>query len=620
MVESTPSSSSTSSNSSKIFLRHRALGYVSNHLPVVARFIRRRKETLFVTCVGKAFHVYGCNHFKLLSVSPQHEDDITCLSSDFFHIYTSANNIIYAWRRGIDIVGTYKGHTSPVHLILPFGPHLISVDEESNVKVWDIKAEETYLELSFDNDTFKITAICHPSTYKNKILLGSSQGGMELWNLKSSKKIYSFEGWNSCVNVLEPSPVVDIIGVGLSNKKIILHNILTDESLMEFIQTWGPVTALSFRTDGPPMMVSGSNTGHLTVWNLEDRQVENQIKKAHRKVVTGAHFLYNEPLLVTSSPDNTLKLWIFDKADGNGRLLRIREGHSAPPNYIQFYGNSSDNILSAAGDSTLRIFNTKSETSNKNLGIASANRNNLKRKNRLEKMNEKFILPPVSQFSFGLAREKDWNNIAAIHTGKNKVSLWSFYKSKMDDMFLVPERCKQAKQSKPTCVYITHCGNFVLIGYSSGHVDRFNIQSGAHRGSYGHDNQPGHVGGVRGVVSDNLNQIVISGGNDQTVKVWHFKQTGKPPLRSIKLDNGISFFRTHQESSMLAVCLDDFTVNIIDIDTCTIIRKLSGHMGQLTDADFSPDSRWLITASMDCTIRVWDIPSSQLIDCFQVII
>ncbi len=32
---------------------------------------------------------------------------------------------------------------------------------------------------------------------------------------------------------------------------------------------------------------------------------------------------------------------------------------------------------------------------------------------------------------------------------------------------------------------VTGCGNFVLIGYSSGHVDKFNIQSGIHRGSYG---------------------------------------------------------------------------------------------------------------------------------------
>ncbi|XP_010017849.1 PREDICTED: WD repeat-containing protein 36-like, partial [Nestor notabilis] len=33
---------------------------------------------------------------------------------------------------------------------------------------------------------------------------------------------------------------------------------------------------------------------------------------------------------------------------------------------------------------------------------------------------------------------------------------------------------------------------------------------------------------------------------------------------------------------------------------------------------FSPDGRWLITSSMDCSIKTWDLPSGCLIDCFLV--
>ena len=33
--------------------------------------------------------------------------------------------------------------------------------------------------------------------------------------------------------------------------------------------------------------------------------------------------LPSEPLLITSSMDNTLKMWIFDMADGGARLLRL---------------------------------------------------------------------------------------------------------------------------------------------------------------------------------------------------------------------------------------------------------------------------------------------------------
>lgn len=120
---------------SKIFSKNRALGYVSNHIPLVTRYIQRRKENLIVTCVGRSFHTYGCSHFTLLSVSGTHPGDITCLSADTFHIYTASENNVYAWRRGTELKHTYKGHDSPVHLLLPFGAHLISVDEDSTVKV-----------------------------------------------------------------------------------------------------------------------------------------------------------------------------------------------------------------------------------------------------------------------------------------------------------------------------------------------------------------------------------------------------------------------------------------------------------------------------------------------------
>ncbi len=38
--------------------------------------------------------------------------------------------------------------------------------------------------------------------------------------------------------------------------------------------------------------------------------------------------------------------------------------------------------------------------------------------------------------------------------------------------------------SKATVVCLSVCGNFVLVRYDSGHVHRFNVQSGIHRGTY----------------------------------------------------------------------------------------------------------------------------------------
>lgn len=603
---------------SKIFLPNRALGYVSNHIPLVTRYIHRRKDNIIATCVGRSFHSYSCARLALLAVSALHESEITCMAGDTYHVYTASGNSVYAWRRGTELKHTYSGHCSPVHLLLPFGAHLLSVDEDSLLKIWDIKTEETYGELTFNNNTFRITAICHPATYVNKILLGSEQGQMQLWNIKSSRLIYTFAGWSSQVTVLEQPPAVDVMGIGLANGRIILHNLKYDQTVMKFTQDWGLVTALSFRTDGNPVMASGSLNGHVVFWNLEEKRVASQQLSVHTGAVNGLKCLPNEPLLVTSSADNSLKLWIFDMPDGGVRLLRIREGHSAPPTYIRFHGDNGKSILTAGGDSSLREFNTVTEAANHSFGKAYYDKKLAKK--RGERRSKHLKMPPVVQFTSETTCE-EWDNIACIHLGIPVVTTWSFNKRKMGELKLIPNKLngeprKMAGKFTATSICLTHCGNFVVIGYSTGNVERFNIQSGIWRGSYGIP--AAHKGPVRGVAIDPLNQIVTTGGSDALIRFWDFKNSEKPPLTILDIKEAVAFFQTHRESSLLCIALEDFSLSIVDMETRTVVRHFSGHTGQLTDATFSPDSRWLITAGMDCTLRTWDIPAAQLVDLFQV--
>ncbi|KAJ8674862.1 hypothetical protein QAD02_010648 [Eretmocerus hayati] len=601
---------------SRIFQQNRALGYVSNHIPVVTRYIQRRKENLIVTCTGRSFHTYGCSHFTLLSVSPAHPEDISCLAADTFHVYTASGNKIYAWRRGNELKHTYAAHECQVHILMPFGPHLISVDDDSNLKIWDIKTEEVVAESSFKNSVFKVTSLMHPSTYINKILLGSEQGKMQLWNIKVMKMIYSFEGWDCMINVIEQAPAVDVVAVGLADGRIILHNLKMDKTVFQVVQDWGLVTSISFRTDGHTIMATGTLQGHIVLWNLEQRKIESQILSAHFGAVSGLKCLPNEPLIVTSSPDNTMKLWIFDLADGAGRLLRIREGHADPPAIIRFYGDDGHNILSAGGDSSLRIFNTQTEIFNKSLGRASYNRKSSKKKGRT--VDDPLIMPPITNFVAEKSREKDYDNIAATHLGLGVVTTWSYDKLKMGEHKLLPEKFKFDMNVTATTLALTQCGNFVVIGYNNGSVERFNIQSGLHRASYGIA-QKAHDGPVKGITIDSLNVFVITAGRDAKVKIWPFKPTkdGKPRV-VIDVKESVEWLCSHRENSLVAMALQDFTIPVIDIDMQRIVRVFEGHTGRLTDATFSPDSRWLITASMDRTVRVWDIPSAQLVDIFKV--
>ena len=62
---------------------------------------------------------------------------------------------------------------------------------------------ECYVEMQFDNSSFRVAAVIHPSTYLNKVLFASHQGALQLWNVHSNKLLYTFSGWGTSITVLE---------------------------------------------------------------------------------------------------------------------------------------------------------------------------------------------------------------------------------------------------------------------------------------------------------------------------------------------------------------------------------------------------------------------------------
>lgn len=86
--------------------------------------------------------------------------------------------------------------------ILVLGSQLLALTEDgTRMLVWDTGSggvsfetrhharreplpAELQANIQFDSD-FTATTMLHPSTYLNKILVGSSQGSMQLWNIKT---------------------------------------------------------------------------------------------------------------------------------------------------------------------------------------------------------------------------------------------------------------------------------------------------------------------------------------------------------------------------------------------------------------------------------------------------
>lgn len=114
------------------------------------------------------------------------------------------------------------------------------------------------------------------------------------------------------------------------------------------------------------------------MWDLKTHRLHS-VLPAHEGSVSSLYFFPREPLLLSGSRDNSLKMWIFDGADGTARLHKSREGHTAPPRRIRYYGGNTlasmgsgadataCQILSAGSDRAFRVFNTARDSQSREL-------------------------------------------------------------------------------------------------------------------------------------------------------------------------------------------------------------------------------------------------------------
>jgi WD40 repeat protein len=62
------------------------------------------------------------------------------------------------------------------------------------------------------------------------------------------------------------------------------------------------------------------------------------------------------------------------------------------------------------------------------------------------------------------------------------------------------------------------------------------------------------------------------------------------------------------DGSLLAAAYDDNTIRVWDIATKDELMILYGHNSPVTDLRFTVDGKFLISTSLDGTIRIWGDP------------
>ncbi|KAJ3223138.1 hypothetical protein HK099_001485 [Clydaea vesicula] len=581
-----------------IFTPFRALGYITIDVPF--SISKRGTSHFLTTCIDHSFQIYDLDKMSLLFVGPKTELSITAIASHNDFTFAACGNSIIAFKRAKeeftlrqnnyndDKMDLDSRHSFSIYELKILGDLILAVCDDNVIRIWNHITREFHNQILFGS-TFQVTTVIHPSTYLNKILVASQEGKMQLWNINSMRCIYEFEkSFSSPITYICQSPVLDIVAIGTLNGKIAIHNIKLDKELMSFSQE-GKVTAISFRSDEHQHMCSANMNGDVAIWDLDSKTLFHVIKGAHDGLIMSAQFINGQPLLVTGGGDNAVKQWIFDAIDGIPRILKFRSGHHSPPTFIRHYGNEGHNILSSGSDHSLRVFSVIRDSQNVELSQACT-------------------------------KEKDWDNILTCHAHDSEARTWNFSRKSIGK-----HKFKASDNSNLKAVAVSVCGNFGFIGSSKGVIDMYNMQSGIYKKKF-----VGHNKSITALFTDNISRRLFSSSLDGNLyvtiymiffnsicylQIWDV-DSGKV-VEKMDLNSPISLMQLHSESGLLAVSTDDFCVRIIDTETIRIVREFWGHRNRVLDMCFSDDSRWLISTSLDGTIRTWDLPSGNLIDCFK---
>ena len=239
-----------------------------------------------------------------------------------------------------------------------------------------------------------------------------------------------------------------------------------------------------------------------------------------------------------------------------------------------------------------------------------------------------------------------WESVVTAHRNDNCARTW-FWGRKRAGRWAF----KTSDESNVSTVAISQCGTFAVVGSQGGCIDMYNLQSGIRRqrfpsrltpsqarqirlqqlrqaddvaqleigGSPKHLPGTGkHTKAVTGIVVDAMNKTVVSCSVDGRIKFWDF-MTGTllEEINWAPMTHPIAC-RYHAANSLLALACDDMSIRVVDMETRKTIREFWGPQDVITDLCFSSDGRWVIASSKDCVLRVWDLPSSHLIDAIRL--
>lgn len=595
----------------RIMEPYRSLGLITSSL--APQYSKRNQDRFLLTSNGKSFLLYNLEKLRLERISPPMQGGITALAFYKNKIFTAMNGKVQLWEK-IHIIKEYGDENeSEITKIMTFDDVLLFSNKNGDLYAYRIYTGELIAKMNL-----RINIMIHPTTYFNRVLfskipeqyeqdlqLKNYEADLILFNVNSQKEIYNFrtEGIfpkQATITAIEQSPVVDIVALAFSNGDVILFNIKTSKKVLS-LSSVTAITSITFSSSlsfTKSLLCTVSNKA-VTIWDLNTKKIHYTLSIPHSQ---HAMFIPNEPLLaITSEENNSIEIFKFDANSAIPSLLKHRRGHHFSPCKIRFYGESANNecnhIISIDKQS-LRNISVINEHMSKEFSM--------------KKLADSIFSTPnrnIFAFAYNEFRERDWANIAILLSNYPKPLLFS-----SDTSSLTPSQpYLKTKNSQPTSIEISMCGNFGFVGFENGTIECFNMQSGNSRWVFSN----AHNSAITSIKTDGLNSMLVSISEKEN-EVKFFEILQRKLIFAVNLPSAPCQIELNRDNDLVGVSLVNGNIVVIDKSQGKIVREfqVSQKNQRIRDFCFSKDATWLIVAYSN-TVKIFNVISGNLIEWVQ---
>ena len=246
----------------------------------------------------------------------------------------------------------FNGHESGVNCARysPDGRKIVSGSWDRAIKVWDANSGQEIHTLN--GHTSSVSSVSFSPDGKN-FASGSSDKTIKIWDTTSGKEILTLKGHSDFVFSVSFSPDGKKIVSGSWDKTIKVWDATSGKEILTLNGHLISVTSVSFSPDGK-RIVSGSTDRAIKVWDATSGQ-EILTLRGHSDHVNCVSFSPDGKKIASGSTDKTIKVW-----DANsGQEILTLKGHKNSVLSVSFSPDGK-RIASGSTDKTIKVWDANS--------------------------------------------------------------------------------------------------------------------------------------------------------------------------------------------------------------------------------------------------------------------